>query len=177
VQDVRLLSRSLLPPVLDEQGLAAALTDLADRTAASGFRVDLHVEGLRESEAAEPLDARVAAAAYAIVAEAVVNAGRYSGADGCRVTVELGRPDRPAGPPSDPLLPHADQHQSRAWLAVACEDDGVGVPPDATPGVGTRSIRERAEELGGTVESTPGPGGRGTRVAARLPLAPVEVPA
>ncbi|MGN8246760.1 histidine kinase [Cellulomonas soli] len=156
VQDVRLLSRSLLPPVLDEHGLAAALEDLAQRTD-HGFGVHLDIDDVRTYEESRQLDARVAAAAYAIVAESVVNAGRHSGADGCRVSVRI-----EAGPGVPP----------EAWLAVSCLDDGVGVPPDATTGVGTRSLRERAEELGGAVEIVPGPTGRGTLVRARVPLSP-----
>jgi len=46
-------------------------------------------------------------------------------------------------------------------------DDGTGQPPSAT-GTGLQSMRERAEELGGTciVRFRPG---RGTEVEARLP--------
>lgn len=37
-------------------------------------------------------------------------------------------------------------------LALEVHDDGPGLPPDYTPGVGIQSMRERAAELGGTVE-------------------------
>ena len=54
------------------------------------------------------------------------------------------------------------------------EDDGAGFDPetaDATPswGVGLRSMRERAESIGGTlrVDSEPG---EGTTVEMRVPL-------
>jgi signal transduction histidine kinase len=50
-------------------------------------------------------------------------------------------------------------------------DDGIGIPPDAQPGVGTRSFRDRAEELGGTVTVRPGPTG-GTEVRIVLPIGP-----
>jgi two-component system NarL family sensor kinase len=53
-------------------------------------------------------------------------------------------------------------------------DDGVGVPEDRRAGVGLSSMRERAEELGGTCDVKPVLTG-GTRVLARLPLpAPKE---
>ncbi len=48
-------------------------------------------------------------------------------------------------------------------------DDGTGINPSSRPGVGTASMRERAEELGGVITVTSDAGG--TRVAARLPLA------
>ncbi|OLT53185.1 hypothetical protein BJF88_12895 [Cellulosimicrobium sp. CUA-896] len=167
VEDVRSLSRSLLPPSLDELGLEAALGELAGRQAVAGFVVDVRCDPCAG------LDPRVAAAAYAIASESVVNAARHSGTAECRLTVEV--------------LDDA--------LVVMCEDAGVGVAPGARAGVGSRSVRERAEELGGRVEVTAAvpdddgsgglaPGGPvtgrpvtdgarpGTRVRAVLPLVP-----
>ncbi|MCO7273576.1 sensor histidine kinase [Cellulosimicrobium cellulans] len=147
VEDVRTLSRSLLPPSLDEHGLEVALGELAGRQALAGFVVDVRCDPC------DGLDPRVAAAAYAIASESVVNAARHSGADECRLTVRLG--DR--------------------CLLVTCEDDGGGIAPDATRGVGSRSLRERADELGGRLDvSAVRPDGArpGTRVRATLPLVP-----
>ncbi len=48
-------------------------------------------------------------------------------------------------------------------------DDGGGLPRDLQAGVGLASMRERAEELGGSCNVGSQPGG-GTRVLARLPL-------
>lgn len=147
VEDVRALSRSLLPPSLDEHGLEVALGELAGRQALSGFVVDVRCDPC------DGLDPRVAAAAYAIASESVVNAARHSGAEECRLTVRLG--DR--------------------CLVVTCEDDGRGIAPDATRGVGSRSLRERTDELGGRLDVTAvQPDGErpGTRVRATLPLLP-----
>ncbi|MET4226015.1 sensor histidine kinase [Oerskovia enterophila] len=147
VGDVRTLSRSLLPPVLDEAGLEAALRDLADHHDADGFAVELLCGPC------DDLDTRIAAAAYAIASEAVINASRHSGAAGCRVEVA----------PHPPGAPEPGTH-----LVVTCDDAGAGVGQGVRVGVGTRSMRERAEELGGTLEITPlAP--RGTRVRAVLP--------
>lgn len=163
VVDVRELSRSLLPPVLDELGLGAALEELAARHGASGFEVDL-VCGLGAGglSAAGPgaagsgavgrdavgLDPAVAAAAYGIASEAVLNASRHSGADSCRLTVTL----------------------ETGQLVVTCVDAGVGLARERGSGVGTRAMSERAVELGGTLDVGPGPGGTGTQVRAVLPL-------
>jgi signal transduction histidine kinase len=57
-------------------------------------------------------------------------------------------------------------------LVVAVRDDGVGIPADVEPGVGLASMRERADELGGTIRVL-APEGEGTTVIARLPVAPV----
>ncbi|SIP97767.1 Histidine kinase [Cellulosimicrobium aquatile] len=148
VEDVRALSRSLLPPSLDEHGLEVALGELAGRQALGGFVVDVRCDPCGG------LDPRVAAAAYAIASESVVNAARHSGAPECRLTVRLGD----------------------GALVVTCEDDGRGVAPDAVAGVGSRSLRERADELGGRLEvAAVRPDGErpGTRVRATLPLVPV----
>ncbi|UCG22967.1 MAG: sensor histidine kinase, partial [Chloroflexota bacterium] len=54
-------------------------------------------------------------------------------------------------------------------LVLEIIDDGIGLPADRSSGIGQRSMRERAAELGGTctIES---PSGEGVRVQARLPL-------
>jgi signal transduction histidine kinase len=52
---------------------------------------------------------------------------------------------------------------------VEVRDDGRGIDPGATPGVGLQSIRERAAEVGGRLELTDADGG-GTVMRAQLPL-------
>jgi signal transduction histidine kinase len=101
-----------------------------------------------EAEVFPALRAAVEVAAYRIAAEAVANAVRHAGASTCTVTLGLSGDD----------------------LLVEISDDGRGVPADAVPGVGSASMRERAAELGGTLDVTTAPGG-GTTVRARLPLA------
>jgi signal transduction histidine kinase len=159
VQDVRLLSRSLLPPVLEEHGLVAALAELVDRHQRMGFAVEVRGLVTDDPEALRDLDPRVAAAAYAVVSESVLNAARHSGADRCVVEVALVEPDGVA-----------------PALVVSCLDQGSGRAPDVADGVGTRSMRERTEELGGGIAIGPSPHG-GTLVRAQLPLAPAAVPA
>ena len=61
-------------------------------------------------------------------------------------------------------------------LRIEICDDGRGLPVDARRGVGFASMRERAEELGGTFWQGTGPAG-GTRVVARLPLPQRELQA
>lgn len=141
VQDVRTLSRDLLPPVLDELGLEAAVSELASRHAGAGFdvRADVVLPG-------EPAPA-LAGAAYGIVAEAVTNAVRHSGAPGCAVEVRR----------------HGDD------LLLRVSDGGRGAAADAPVGVGTSSMRERAEEAGGSLRVHAPSTGSGTVVEAVLP--------
>ncbi len=141
VADVRTLSHHLLPPVLDELGLAAALQELAARHAEDGLRVHLD---LHDEVVADP---RVAAAAYGIIGEALVNVARHSGAGECTVRTTT----------------------ANGALEVMVSDPGRGIAADARAGVGSRSMRERAEEQGGRLEIHSA-AGSGTTVEAVLPL-------
>jgi signal transduction histidine kinase len=58
-------------------------------------------------------------------------------------------------------------------LEIVVTDDGRGLPSDHHAGVGVTGMRERADELGGTLTITSSDG-RGTVVRARLPI--VEAP-
>jgi signal transduction histidine kinase len=54
-------------------------------------------------------------------------------------------------------------------VELSVRDDGHGLKPDRTPGVGLRSMRERAAEVGGTLSLQSTPEG-GTVIAVSLPL-------
>ena len=152
VADVRSLSHSLLPPVLDELGLAAALAELAARHAEDGVEVslDLHHD--------DALDPQTAAAAYGIASEAVTNTVRHSGTRALH-----GRTATTTG-----TACVVTRHRRRAAAS----------PRTPGSGVGTRSMRERAEEQGGVLDIRSAPGGRHD-VEALLPRgggAPVSEP-
>jgi signal transduction histidine kinase len=59
--------------------------------------------------------------------------------------------------------------ENRQVLLVKISDDGIGLPEQFRAGIGLRSMRERAEELGGSLSIEPGIP-RGTQITARLPL-------
>jgi signal transduction histidine kinase len=61
----------------------------------------------------------------------------------------------------------------REDLVAEVSDDGRGFGPEAEPGGGSKSMRERAVALGGELSIESGPG-RGTTVRLRAPL-PKEV--
>ncbi|MGN6243071.1 MAG: sensor histidine kinase [Motilibacteraceae bacterium] len=147
VDDVRRITDDLRPPALDELGLAGALRGLTARLSTPGLPVELAVpDEVSEVE----LPAAVEVACYRIVAEAVSNAVRHAGAG--IVRVRLG------------------QVQGRQLLLVV-EDDGQGIVPDrarARTGLGLVTMRERAEELGGTLSIRSCPG-QGTTMEAVLP--------
>jgi signal transduction histidine kinase len=93
------------------------------------------------------LPAAVEVVAYLIGQEAVANSVRHAAAG--RITVTL--------TPDD------------GDLLLEVRDDGRGLPEDPGGGVGLGSMRERAEEIGGSFAAGPAPDG-GTSEAVRLPL-------
>ena len=138
--DIRRLVEALRPPALDELGLLGAVRS---RAAALTGGLSIDVSG---SEFNRTLPAAIETAAYRIAVEAMTNAVRHSGGTHCTVSIMI----------------DADAAE------VIVRDDGHGLVPGRQPGVGLRSMQERAAEVGGTlsVES----GAHGTVVLARLPL-------
>jgi signal transduction histidine kinase len=141
IADLRRVVHALRPPALDEVGLVAALGQ-AGEAAAQGV---LEFEFEKPGEL-PPLPAAVEVAAYRITQEALTNVVRHAHARRCRLKVVM----------------RSDE------LVVEVTDDGSGIAPGAPPGVGLRSMRERAEELGGRLELVSSVGG-GTQLIALLP--------
>ena len=139
IGDIRSLVRELHPPELDELGLAAALESVGSRFDDLDVRVT--------AGDLPPLEPVVEAAAYRIAVEALTNVARHSAASSATVRLDV-----------------ADDA-----LVVSVVDDGVGMEAGARLGTGMRSMRERADELGGWCEVVDAPGG-GTRVRAMIPL-------
>lgn len=145
IDEVRRLTYDLRPPALDELGLVGALREHAARFEDAGDgSLSISIEAPLPSTA---LPAAVEVAAYRIAVEALTNVARHSGARTSVVRLAV------------------DEHE----LVVEVEDDGGGMQAAGTPGVGLRSMRERAEELGGSLSVATAPRG-GAVVRARLPL-------
>jgi signal transduction histidine kinase len=132
--ELRRLVRGTRPTVLNH-GLQAGVCALAER---APLPVDVEVCVGR-------LPARVEAAAYFLVAEALTNVAKHAQAGAARV----------------------EACRSGGVLHVEVSDDGVG---GADPhGSGLAGLRERVASLGGALEVTPAPAS-GTRIAAAIPL-------
>lgn len=139
-REIRTLVDQLRPASLDH-GLVEALRLEGMRFTTDDFTVRLACQ-----EELGELPAAVEVAAFRIAAESITNACRHASARSCTITVC--RNDA---------------------LEMRIADDGVGIQEDHRNGVGLASMRERAEELGGTLRLTvevP----RGTAVEVRLPL-------
>lgn len=118
LDSVRASARQMAPEVALERGLKPALERLVAQGASSGIR--MQVVG------SEPgVDAESRLHLYRIAQEAVSNALRHGAAN--RIAIELG--------------------EERDWLAI--RDNGTGFDPDTVePGVGLRSLRQRAGLIG-----------------------------
>jgi len=142
IEEIRRLVYAMRPPALDELGLVPALRQQAvGMRNREGLPVAVDVSAPEEFP---DLPAAVEVAAYRIVTEALTNVARHSTSASASVRLD------PA--PDGLRLEVTDRGRSGAWRA----------------GVGLSSMRERAAELGGTLEAGPGPSGG--RVAALLPL-------
>ena len=124
VEDVRTLARDLVPPVLLEAGLIAALDELAERHRTSGIAFEV----VTDDDLVVPTE--MATTLYGLLAEATRNVVRHAKATQCTITVrtEGGR------------------------VVAEVGDDGIGFDEDAVTGVGLQSMRERAHALGGELE-------------------------
>lgn len=150
VADIRRLVHGLRPPALDELGLIGALRERLERIEAAE-RVNGQTPMRATLEAPDPLPPLSAATEVAIlriVEEAVTNIARHANAS--RICVRIGCEGN--------------------TLALAIEDDGVGMPAGHSPGVGLVSMRERVVELGGQLMVANAPDG-GVLIEARIPIA------
>ncbi|PXY32972.1 two-component sensor histidine kinase [Prauserella sp. PE36] len=120
----------------------AGLSRLTESARASGMRLDVHTD----LDPATPLPAAVDLTAYRIAQEALTNAVKH--APGAEATL---------------TIRHAD-----GVLTVEVTNELTGSAHAGESGTGLLSMRERAAAVGGTFAA--GPGGRGWRVHAALPV-------
>jgi PAS domain S-box-containing protein len=114
-----------------------------NRTMARNVEISLHVgEGVPSAPLGE-----TATQVSRVIQEALTNARRHAKAKKISVDLRMDGDD----------------------LVAEVSDDGGGVGPEATPGVGMGSMRERAALLGGEIEIE-SEAGRGTSVELRVPL-------
>lgn len=145
VNDIRRLSTSLRPSMLDHMGLLPTLEwYFRDVTARTNLRINFEHEGTDSTVHPE-----VNIAAYRIIQEALTNVVRHAGVGQATVRVEIGR----------------------ASMSLEIEDRGRGFDPKKVPerASGLSGIVERTRDLGGTTSIRSAPG-QGTRIVVSLPL-------
>jgi two-component system, NarL family, sensor kinase len=143
--DLRRLTASIPPTDLDVYGLDEAVKRRARSLSGGHLRIDTQL--CAELPRLRP---EVELAAFRIITEALANTARHSDAHHCSVTI-------------------APTEQE---LDITVTDDGQGVPPTPSRGLGIRSMQERAIELGGTFHLGTPPTNSGTQIHATLPLQP-----
>ena len=148
LQTIENVMADLRPPLLEEYGLGAALgwhaEDFMRRT---GVRIEFE-DGAKER--IRSLRREAAVALFRIAQEALSNVAKHAQATTVRMRLE------------------ADD----ARLALAIADDGLGFDAGALPAgrYGMKSMRERAEAVGGEFEVRAAPG-EGAAVRVSVPLA------
>ncbi|HSD32378.1 MAG TPA: ATP-binding protein [Gemmatimonadales bacterium] len=148
LRDVGRLARGLHPSVLDDLGLAVAVTRCVQEFArVHGIAEETRIEGLD----APPPSPLMQTTVYRVLQEALTNVAKHAGAH--RVRVRLTR--------------------DATAVELRVQDDGAGFEPGAVGrrGLGLRSMEERAALLGGVVQIASARG-KGTTITARLPLRP-----
>jgi signal transduction histidine kinase len=149
IANLRTLIVELRPAALDEYGPAAAIENLAERTAArEGISVEAHVDMAWErGDEPERHTPELESTAYRLVQEALTNAARHAGASNIRIDVT--------------------EHDGCVEIAVT--DDGRGFDLGEEPkGFGLMGMRERVELAGGQLDIESAPSG--TTVHATLPV-------
>ena len=146
LDNVRGLSQSLHPSILEELGLGSTV-DWYLTTVQKQLGITVHYE--RPSDL-PPLDDSTAIHVYRVLQEALTNVAKHAGVHEAWVRLRSGGP----------------------WLELDIEDHGKGLLSAGTGrGLGLVTMRERATLVGGTLEfGRPAEGG--TLVQLRVPAAP-----
>ncbi|MBH8568070.1 PAS domain-containing protein [Microvirga sp. STS02] len=147
IRQTRALSHELVPLVLEEFGLAAALQDIASKMSTPRLRLRSHIE--LDADAV-PLALPLQMALYRMAQELAQNIVKHAhGATTATLELET--------------MP--------GWVLLRAEDNGPGFPatPAEQAGLGLRSIRDRVALLGGELETGAAAGG-GAYVRIRIPL-------
>lgn len=157
IDNLRNMVNDFRKPRQQARGITGRLRDIAGRMSEQSItqeepeiELDLaEISGVR-------LEPEVERAVVGIVREAMQNIRKHAGASSVHVEVQ----------------------RNEDMLEVEVRDDGTGIPTEQVNGnaelhFGIEQMKELAEDMGGSL-NIHGEQGRGTRVQARIPLAPAE---
>lgn len=147
IDEARRLISGLRPPILDEQGMVAAI-DYLIRERAESDGLDVEFTHRLSTERFSPL---IEVTVFRIVQEALANVAQHAKTNRASVRLE----------------------QQPGALLLDVSDRGVGFDPALVSAsrFGIQGILERTRLLGGTADIDSQPG-RGTHVSLRLPIDP-----
>jgi len=148
ISNVRRISKDLLPPTLEEFGLAHALEDLADKVAsASGIVIKKDIQPLSQR-----LEVERELALYRVIQEMMNNALKHSEASEFSLAM----------------------HEKEGRLHLSFSDNGKGFDVDAIKkskagktGLGLKNLENRVGAAGGSMQFTSRPGG-GTKLEVTI---------
>lgn len=143
IHGIRRLVHDLRPPSLDDLGLVGAV-----REGIENYQ-DKLLFSFIVPDRLPSLTAAVEVAAFRIIQEAVANVVKHAKATSCQIIIEVEDGDR--------------------FIFLKVKDNGRGVYLNSQSGIGLNTMRERAEELGGTfqiIDNEP----VGTQIIVQLPL-------
>jgi signal transduction histidine kinase len=144
LKEMRSLIFELRPANLENEGLATVLTKHAKMI---GERYGIKIRTVVTGQRRLPLP--IEKALFRVAQEALNNVVKHASAT--EVTITLSTQDN--------------------TIVMSVEDNGTGIVPGAVKPntLGLTSMRERVEQLGGTIEFTAGAGGTGTTVRVKVP--------
>jgi len=152
LEEVRTISHTIHPRVLDDLGLVSALEWLARQTRQDGV-LEVEVEA---GPGAEDIPAAASSVLYRVAQESIRNVVQHARAKHVRIVLTI--------------------DHDVASLSVIDDGNGfdVGSAEARRPGMGLFSIRERVSLVNGTVDIQSVPG-HGARVIATVPLAALRI--
>jgi signal transduction histidine kinase len=144
LQEIRVVSYLLHPPLLDEAGLRSALLWFLDGfSKRSGIETQLTIA---EDFGRLPMDMETAI--FRIIQESMTNVHRHSQSKTAAVTLS----------------------RTAHEIIVEIQDQGVGIPTELAQGVGLRGMRERVRQFRGSLSIAPTH--PGTQILVQLPVPP-----
>ncbi|MCX6282322.1 MAG: HAMP domain-containing protein [Bacteroidetes bacterium] len=145
IEETRQISNDLMPPALNELGLANALENLCKTTGhQAGLEIEFYAHGIEGSP-----ESKITVYLYRIAQEALTNSIRHSGAKD--ISMQL--------------------IENKENLILIIEDNGRGFEPafsEPGNGNGLYNMQERARILGGTINFETA-AGKGTTIRVKIP--------
>jgi PAS domain S-box-containing protein len=153
LSETRTISYLLHPPLLDETGLGSAIRWFVEGfSQRSGIAITMNIP-----ENIPRLSNEIETAVFRILQESLTNAHRHASTPKVHVEIQVS--------------PHE--------IVMTVRDFGRGIPPDRLQsflkrnegvGVGLGGMRERARELGGSLNLMPAENNKGTIVSVEIPI-------
>lgn len=149
INEVRAMSRSLVPPTLRDLGFVDAINDLLDSLRpAKKINIEFSYPEMED----DVLNDQLKLALYRIIQEQVNNILKHASADKVIITLDV----------------------KGEAITLSIKDDGVGFDTmSVKKGIGIMNIRNRVELLGGSVQINSAPG-EGCEVLLMLPAGGVK---